>query len=196
MISKTLSNNTGIIQLFPKTIYCSFETYSDTESLIKSLDTVATERRPMLEVDSSFTIGSLHQRSEFLNLTSVIMNHCATYAQQLGYSKRQTTQLKMQNMWFNRSDQNDFLFPHSHNGSAFSGAFYLKTASKNQIQFHNYNNTAMIPDCLNDYSFTMFSLDCVPNQLLIFPSDLIHSTPKQITKGQKLVISFNILFGT
>jgi uncharacterized protein (TIGR02466 family) len=155
---------------------------------------IATERRPMLEVESSYGHDSLHTRPEFANLVSAILEHCAIYGEQLGYGARQLQRLKIESMWLNRSDAGDYLFPHAHDASNFSGAFYIRTVAENQIQFHNYNSSLLLPDAPTNYSYTFYSVNCVPNQLLIFTGDLVHSTPQQKSPGEKVVVSFNILF--
>lgn len=196
MILTDIDQDTAIISLFPKSVYCK------NNLLLSELDNISnsiaklnsnTVRTNQLYVSSShLTNDKIHTLDDFKIVSTTILDECKKFAGILGYTQEQQDKLKYINMWFNLSTQGEFNFPHTHNGSLFSGVIYLKAVSENIIAFHDFNDISIEPYEPNNLSFRTAYLKCVPGTLYIFKSDLVHSNPRQDGEGTKLIISFNI----
>jgi uncharacterized protein (TIGR02466 family) len=195
---ENIDRQSAIISIFPKTVYYVKDVLDSNLNLLVDAihnSQVETIKDTNLSVNSTHrTFNQLHKVDQFKKLASIIMEHCKKYGSLLGYSDIQLKNLKMTNMWFNKSDQDDFNFPHTHVGSLFSGAYYLKVAEENKISFHDFSNMNLIPENPNNYLNIESWLQCSTNHLLIFQSDLVHSNPRQINTGEKITISFNVVY--
>lgn len=183
---------------FPKSLYVKdgilADELTDLELNIKKIynETSVITRTGMQQVNSIHkSSDDLHTRPEFKNLVDAITFHAYVYLNALGYSDKQIASMKINNMWFNVSYENDYVFPHHHSHSIISGAFYVKTLPDSKIKFFNNIDMALCPENYNDLSYQFCQYDCVPGRLLLFKSDFVHGTEKQ-SAGEKIVISFNI----
>lgn len=187
-----------IVKLFPKCLYLrnnvcreDLDVFEDT---LKELN-VKLNRSPILNVDSSHqSIDNLHRIKPFDKLEKEILFSVKEYMTDYGYIPERISGAYIQNMWFNISNQGDFLFPHVHYGSFLSGAYYIKCNKENVILFHDedkhFYEDVVIP---TQYNQTIEAIPCIESRLLLFPSNFRHSTPIQKSEGEKIVISFNIL---
>jgi uncharacterized protein (TIGR02466 family) len=184
---------------FPTSIYIANNLLSDKlptyENRIKEiLKDAAISRTTFLDVNSSWgdEKTNLAHDSIFLDLNKAIKEHVYEFAIALGYDNKFISTLKLDQMWANISKENDSLYPHTHASSVFSGAFYIKSYEGSKIYFHNKIDSVMpIPKYHNNLNLKNCTYDCLPGRLLLFKSDLLHSTPRQ-THGEKIVISFNV----
>jgi uncharacterized protein (TIGR02466 family) len=194
--------NARIETWFPKSVYVAEDVRKDLLSPlseeIRSLSVSEnTSKNSSLFVQSSHTTNrKLHTTNKlFKTLSHDIMNHVGHYASSLGYCDAFINQCHMADMWYNISGKGDFIFPHSHPGAFFSGAYYVNSSPGNQIKFYDrldqYVELAHNP---NPLSFVNANYDCIPGRLLIFKSDFVHGVPVQEFEGEKIVISFNVLY--
>ncbi len=190
-----MKNQNNIVTFFPKAVYCEDNVYSNLSELETSIKNLSkdTVRNSVLNVDSSHrTIKTIHNRPEFYPLCKQLKVRINKFLVLYGYHALMTRDVEISNMWFNISNQGDFLFPHTHPGSLLSGAFYVKSTTENKILFYeHYKNTYMEPDKITELSETTKDFDCIPGRLLLFHSELEHATPLQRDPGEKIVISFN-----
>ena len=184
---------------FPKSVYVVDEFKKDLifnlEKEIKKL-LIPISKSSTLFVSSTHTTNrKLHHKEVFKELSDNILLHVRQYATSLGYSENFTNRCHMHDMWYNISEKGDFIFPHSHPGSFFSGVFYVKVSPDNKIFFYDKLDIhAEMPDTPNSLSFSNVYYNCIPSRLLIFKSDFVHGVPVQETEGEKIAISFNVLF--
>lgn len=189
-------NQYNILTFFPKAVYCEDFVYkhglNDLETNIKLLSK-NTKRNSVLNVDSSHrSIKTIHKRPEFSPLAKEIKKRITKFLVLYGYDPLMTRDVEISNMWFNISNEGDFLFPHTHPGSLLSGAYYVKSTTENKILFYEHHkNTYMEPYKITNLSETTKDIDCVPGRLLLFHSEMEHGTPLQKCPGEKIVISFN-----
>lgn len=186
---------------FPTPIYITEDVCNDItaelETAVKKWQSQGTTRNPFLYVDtmhSSLKASDIKHEYPFNILAKKILSHANSFANQLGY-KVEEDDLHIDNMWANVSGQGDFNFPHSHGDCNFSGAYYVKTTPENKIFFWNrefMTTEVSIPDELNELSFEYVQYNCVKNRLLMWRSNLVHGTPRQMEEGEKIVISYNI----
>lgn len=97
--------------------------------------------------------------------------------------------------WYNAYKGNQFQEIHDHGESLFSGCYYLKF-NKNKhypTEFYNPNYKINFSKVENN-SYFSFTPDCEENDLIIFPSQLMHGTKGVKNKCEELriTISFNI----
>ena len=100
------------------------------------------------------------------------------------------------NSWFNVLKKEGKVFPHQHNGSVISGAFYplLEENSCNLI-FHSPLNTFFqsflsMDEKESKITNNLFKVPIKQNFLYLFPSTLMHETEKN-KSNKRIVVSFN-----
>jgi len=90
---------------------------------------------------------------------------------------------KISNSWFNVQTSGGFTAPHRHTNSVYSGALYIESNPETQrIEWINPLEEFSGPDGV--------SSDCVPGELIIWPSHLVHFV-KSFSEDRRIVISFN-----
>ena len=194
MLYKKLNRGGEIHTWFPKSIYHKkiFENkLIQIESHLKSFK-YEKHKTFEFEVESSYTTNQnpLFKEKKLKNLFKEILESAKEYCIELGYSQAFCNKLKIESSWFNISRSGDYLQRHIHPNSFLSGAFYVKCDDKDFIRFYD-EDMLVAPNNVNELSFTNTSYLCEPGTLLIFKSNLPHSTNKQISQ-EKIVISFNI----
>ena len=194
--------NARIETWYPKSVYIANDVRTDLlnplSEEIKSLsESEGTSKTASLYVKSSHTINrKLHLQGElFKDLSKDIMEHVARYASSLGYCDAFIDRCQLDDMWYNISGKGDFIFPHSHPGAFFSGAYYVKAMPFNQIKFYGkLDHYVEVPQNPNRMSCSIATFDCIPGELLVFQSDLVHGVPMQEFEGEKIVVSFNVVY--
>ena len=193
-------NNYVIETWFPTTIFVEdsllLDNLFEIESSVKNIKReYGVIRGSIQSVDSSHkTYDQLHTLPQFQLLCNTIIDRARIYAKELGYVERYS-KLQFDNMWFNISNEGDYLFPHTHSDSVISGAFYIKAPNTAKIKIFSDCKKMITPpeDTSNPLSFEYASYDCIPGRLLLFKSDTLHGTEKQPV-GEKIVVSFNCNF--
>lgn len=180
---------------FPKSIYSVNNLHKEyLSSYIKEVKKIKNTKKTFyIDVNSSHLLEEIHNKNTFKNLFKDILEHCKNYAGHLGYSKESCDKLCIINSWFNISSKGDSLLKHIHPASLFSGAFYLKSNKDDYINFFKEDDMTIPPENYNELSYEYCSYECTAGRLLLFKSNLNHSTNKQNGK-EKIVVSFNIGF--
>ena len=186
---------------FPRSIYVAsnvkpellpeLEKYS-----IKYAEQYGVTRNEKLYVDSGHVTCSklLRKQYPFSDLTFEIKKRAAQYANELGFNATED-KMHLINIWFNISDEGDFNFPHCHPGSFISGIYYVNTVESNTIEFYDSDyltGQTPYPDRYTDLSFEQTSYPCIPATMMMWRSNLVHCNPRQMEKGRKIAISFNL----
>ena len=114
------------------------------------------------------------------------------YLKLLGY----TQNFKILNSWSTKIKPNYQSQPHVHTNTWISGVYY--TQDNSSIRFiKNWSNSSFFNlefnNSTNIYSATKWDLKVKKNTLLIFPSELQHKIQKNILKGNRYSIAFNVL---
>ena len=90
---------------------------------------------------------------------------------------------------------------HTHSNSLFSGVLYLKAAEETgQISFHKYSKYLDISSPSLSLGFTewnifnsdKWSITPKENQIIIFPSNVVHSVETNNSKDDRISIAFNV----
>ena len=187
---------------FPKSIYILDELFLDKldqlESDIKNVISQAgTYKNEFLTVESTHrTMSKLHTLPEFDDLATEILKNAKIFLTEMGWKTSSVENLYIGSMWTNVSKAGEFVMPHIHPGSILSGAFYVKKYEGSRITFFN-DIYDMVPfeGEPTGLSHPGCYYDCDPGRLMMWKSDLLHGTEMQ-TSGEKIVISFNLLFHT
>jgi uncharacterized protein (TIGR02466 family) len=183
-----------IDSLFPVPIYKTFlsEDLSRVKKhIIKLSKKLSLNRNTILNVDTSHNVYDLVNDSFFVPLLNDFLLHSRTFLVALGYDKHFLDKCFVESCWFNISSKTDSLAKHIHPGSIVSGAFYVESSPTDHIYFYRTDDMILPPNNHNKYSTKYVSYPCTPNQLILFKSNLNHSTGAQ-KEGKKIVISFNI----
>ena len=96
--------------------------------------------------------------------------------------------------WTNRNPPGAKHHEHIHPNSIVSGVFFFKIGGKlPPIQFAKSIQGAMKLDPVkyNNVNAETFLLPCVPGELLLFPSNLKHSVPTNLSEQTRYSMSFN-----
>jgi uncharacterized protein (TIGR02466 family) len=190
-------NNAEIRTWFPKSVYKAWDVVTsqelaDLETAVKyaQANEPGDTRNDQTAVMTHQTYNRLHLLAQYQTLKDVIELHANKFNQSLGYVK--VKPLKISSMWANVTGPGDFIFPHTHANSHISGVFYVRVHEGAQIMFFdNLYQMSAEADEPNELSYYRCWYDCVANGLLMFRSDFMHSTPKQL-EGEKIAISFNL----
>jgi uncharacterized protein (TIGR02466 family) len=90
---------------------------------------------------------------------------------------------------------------HTHSNSLYSGVLYLKAAEETgQISFHKYSKYLDVCSPTFDLGFTEYNIfnsdkwSIAPhkNQIIIFPSNVVHSVEINNSKDDRISIAFNV----
>ena len=96
--------------------------------------------------------------------------------------------------WTNKNPPGAKHHEHVHPNSILSGVFFFKIGDKlPPIQFSKSVQGAMKldPTKYNNITAETFLLPCVPGELLLFPSNLKHSVPMNLSEETRYSMSFN-----
>ena len=133
--------------------------------------------------------------TEFENLWSMIDRSVNHFHQQQGLSSF----VYISDLWFNINYYGSSNVPHTHKGSIWSGVYYIKTPENcGNLGFLNPNlvSTWDIPKSIMDETakdnFTQtFFVEPEKNVLYIFPSWLQHFVDANMSKEERISLSFN-----
>jgi uncharacterized protein (TIGR02466 family) len=140
----------------------------------------------------NFNVDTSHYnydlKDDLPTVTFHFLQHVKIFMSEMGYN---TDGVSINNMWFNFSYKGDRLHRHTHRNTLISGAYYVKSNDDDKIYFHNYDEMTREPEQFNNLSADRVEYKCTENTLLLFKSDLPHSTNLH-TGEEKITISFNV----
>jgi len=100
------------------------------------------------------------------------------------------------NYWFNINGKYDYNISHTHPGSYFSAALYLKTPKNSgNIVFQRPDNLkeTILFNTPNEHNFGDYQITPQENLLVIFPSCLHHYVTRNNSDETRVSVAFNIL---
>ena len=108
------------------------------------------------------------------------------------------TQLYITQSWTNLTRKNEQHNTHSHANSLISAVFYLQ-ASDDEIHFYNSISGGLVQllpasESFDRYNAFSWKVTVQANDLLIFPSRLMHSVPKKENTGDRISLAYNTFF--
>jgi len=107
-----------------------------------------------------------------------------------------TDKLVITQSWLNKNNSGEYHHLHSHPNSIISGVWYPSIdRSLPPIQFHNdrkHQVTMSVRDGgFNNFNSQHFSIPMDEGELVIFPSYLSHCVPPNLSKTERVSLSFN-----
>ena len=194
-----LTKEAEIHEVFPKVIARHDNICLDLiPDMIEILNDIKgqTAGNPALNVNSSHTtIETIHRLPVFKDLTKEILRVAKDFMVEYGYDPLRTKDLYMGNMWFNHSNEGNYIFPHIHHGSFLTCAYYIKAnEKKHTFMFNDFTkNLYEETQTYNHMSEVVFGMPCKTGRLLIFHSDFPHAVPRQTHEEERIVISANMM---
>ena len=103
----------------------------------------------------------------------------------------------MQNLWINKNYKGNYNSPHIHQLSNFSGVYYVEVSDEGgKLIFYRgdkSNQMLEIQTLIKDKDFEEEAhISPVVNQLIIFPSHLLHMVSPHFEEKPRISVSFNI----
>jgi uncharacterized protein (TIGR02466 family) len=143
-------------------------------------------------------LGGFHSTSFIGNepiLENIIRDHLQEYIN--NFSIKKTFSVKISNWWMIENKTSDSNIMHNHPLSNISGAIYLRVPENSgRIFFYNDNqhiHSYGLRDFFNDSCFhCVFPLKVEVNDILLFPSYLLHSVEANKSNESRIVLSFNL----
>jgi|TARA_Y100000114_G_C11728698_1_gene312346 uncharacterized protein (TIGR02466 family) len=103
--------------------------------------------------------------------------------------------LQIQNIWININTPGAYNTLHNHAGAILSGVFYIKSdPSQGNIMFERSDNAEYFLPPMekpNYFTSTATTYKAMSNALYVFPGWLKHSVQPNLTKEDRLSVSFN-----
>ena len=101
------------------------------------------------------------------------------------------------NLWINQNNKGNYNKPHTHPGSIFSGVYYVQISEKDgDLIFYRGDRSNQMPNIINferDIDFKEeYHIQPLKNQLIIFPSYLLHMVTPHFEDISRISVSFNI----
>jgi len=186
----------GLIDIFPIQIYShnsvGLPEHKSTE-FIRYLNSI--EYSPFSPSDKVSIDQRILDKEIFASLKNNILDHCKKY---LNSQKHNFEDLLIASSWAYISKKNNQAFTfHRHANSYISGVYYITSGSDlifNEEKYEelygfepSYNTTNNEP--LNKF----YKLPVKKDQIVIFPSNLIHAIDKVQSNELRMSIAFNII---
>ena len=136
-----------------------------------------------------------------LSLSNNIEDCLLHYKNFIGFKK--DLKINIDNMWFNINGEGGYHVTHTHPNSMFSGVYYINApVNSGSINFENPNLDTMqydwrdkFKDIFNEVNSENYYMTAFTGRLLIFPSWLKHSVSQNLTKENRISLSFNAQVG-
>jgi len=139
--------------------------------------------------------GIVHKDVRFASLSDAIYNQCKDFMKHLGYSQEQIDRLYISRSWFNISSDGDYMERHVHPQANFTSVFYVESTEDDKLTIvKNVYDMLERPINMNEWSNTVFNMDCLINRLGIFRADAVHGVNRD-KSGKRITIVHNFTIG-
>jgi uncharacterized protein (TIGR02466 family) len=135
--------------------------------------------------------NKMHLLPELQQLSEKILDSAKQFAKDLGYSNV-SERLVMRDMYALWGEEGDYLQMHNHHNSFISGTYYIRSPENSKIFFKRFDDMNKFPAEWNKYNRRQYEVDCIPDRLLMWPSEVPHGTNQQ-PAGERIAVAFNIL---
>lgn len=179
-----------IINIFPTCLGLSKLdrelTYNELD-FIKSLDKKKNK-------ENSLSVNSYVLESDELKDIKDWINHILTNYFNKIYKPKLSTEIYITQSWVNYSKKGESHHKHSHANSFLSAVFYIKSEENSgRIVFHKKESRELSIDTddYNGYNANSYYMPVKDLELLIFPSNLIHSVETVETENERISLALN-----
>ena len=178
-----------LLQIFPTPILIIKydDDISEETKYVENLEYISQKENKNFKSKDSY----LMKHEIFKNIKNFFGESITKYTEKVLNSKQR---LVITQCWTNKNPPGAKHHEHVHPNSILSGVFFFKIGGKlPPIQFAKTNQVAMKLDPVkyNNITAETFLLPCVPGELLLFPSNLKHSVPMNLSEETRYSMSFN-----
>ena len=178
-----------LLQIFPTPILITKYEGSLVDEL-KHIDTLDwIEQKANGNFKSKDTYLLKHE--QFKNIKNFIYEAINKFTKNISQSDQR---LVVTQSWMNKNPKGSKHHEHVHPNSIISGVFYFKQDPKlPPISFSKSIQSAMKldPKKYNNLNSETFLLPCTDGELILFPSNLKHSVPVNMSEEPRISMSFN-----
>ena len=184
-----------IHQLFPQPVYtCKLER-ALTE---KELWTINKYKKKTYRNEGNITSHDTYvlENKRFENLKKDLNKRVIDYFDKVGCTSNSIIPHITQS-WINYTETNQYHHHHSHSNSYVSGVFYIDAKKEvDQIKFYKMNPQTIE---LNATKYNIFNskswwYPVKTDDIILFPSTLIHGVDKKKGTNTRISLSFNVFF--
>jgi hypothetical protein len=179
-----------IINIFPTCLGLSKldrELTCNEFDFIKSLDKKKNK-------ENSLSVNSYVLESDELKDIKEWISHILTNYFNKIYKPKLSTEIYITQSWVNYSKKGESHHKHSHPNSFLSAVFYIKSdENSGRIVFHKKEcrELTIDTDDYNGYNANSYYMPVNDLELLIFPSNLIHSVETVETENERISLALN-----
>ena len=178
-----------LLQIFPTPVLITKydDDISEETKYVENLEYISQKENKNFKSKDSY----LMKHEIFKNIKNFFGESITKYTEKVLNSKQR---LVITQCWTNKNPPGAKHHEHVHPNSILSGVFFFKIGGKlPPIQFAKTNQVAMKLDPVkyNNITAETFLLPCVPGELLLFPSNLKHSVPMNLSEETRYSMSFN-----
>lgn len=161
----------------------------------REIDQKGIERSNFTELGGWHSQVAIHKKPEFALLARIVRDLCLHISTELHYAA--SMQLDIDSMWSIINEPGASNRAHVHPGSLWSGVYYVKAAADSgSIEFTDPRTANLMHR--PQYSKRLGVCDPakiynpIPGKLLVFPSWLYHMVHPNLSKEDRVIISFNL----
>ena len=178
-----------LLQIFPTPILIT----KYESSLVDELKHINTLEWIEQKANSNFKSKDTYllNHEQFKNIKNFIYESLNKFTQNIFESNQR---LVVTQCWLNKNPKGSKHHEHVHPNSIISGVFYFKQDPKlPPISFSKSIQSAMKldPKKYNNLNSETFLLPCTDGELILFPSNLKHSVPINMSEEPRISMSFN-----
>ena len=192
--------HTSVSQLFPTLIWLADlapETYLPlNQAILAKLDAITGPRTQSYRSETFQTPTDLYRLAEFAPLVRAIEQIAGGALRQLAVD---ASEMVFTAMWANINPPGAKHSVHSHPNNFFSGIYYVQFDARSNITcFYDPRPQAevVMPPRVqeNPFNGNMIELEAAPGRLALFPAWLKHDVPTNLSDGERITLSFNLMF--
>jgi len=178
-----------LLQIFPTPVLITKygEDFSEETKYVENLEYTDQKENKNFRSKDSY----LFKQEPLKKIKNFCSESLTTLTEKILNSKQR---LVITQCWTNRNPPGSKHHEHTHPNSIVSGVFFFRIGGKlPPIQFAKSIQGAMKLDPIkyNNVNAETFLLPCVPGELLLFPSNLKHSVPINLSEETRYSMSFN-----
>jgi len=182
-----------IHSLFPTPVSFVEEKFFLTDSEMEFIQRIETQSNEGNRISVN---KYLFQYKELSRLKTFCEEQMIIYFNEIYQTKHHVVPYVTQS-WANYANKGEWHHKHCHNNSMISGVYYVNaSAESDKIHFYRdiHQRLKVLPKEYNRYNSDSWWLGVETGQLILFPSELIHSVNPVQTDTTRISIAFNTFF--
>jgi len=133
---------------------------------------------------------------ELFNIKKQIENHITRYSNEVLGLHLDYVRLNITQSWINYNDKDTSHHTHSHANSIVSGVIYITDNPADIIFYRSPRNTELEPPLktLTLYNSDLYSVSIDRNDIILFPSNIMHGVDTNKDDHVRISLSFNTFY--